>query len=723
MSHLLLKINLLSYWHVGSSAPASMDVDAEPAVTAEGLPVVPGRTLRGLLRDAAAFACSLEPSLGTDEDLIRWFGSRSQESENTDGDLARSQSARDVQAENRAEADNARARWTTTAGCLEVTNAELGRTPAEQTAFRKWARKKPAERAQLFHRIAQTSIDCDTGMGKGKSLRATRVCLPMPLYAEVSLTTPDRADSERLERLVKAALPYLIQLGRHRTRGLGRVQVTAETFAVKRGGKATHEPVASGKALVELVLVDDIVVSASAATAGGHRSLDTIPGGLLLGAVAKRLYGQQGIDSWRLFHSGAVQFGDALPLQDDGVVLEPIALSLHRQKNTKNEVKDFALQDRESATQWTQLRDGFGPMPKTASAEMTVHRVEKRFGLRTAMDNGVAANGQLFGYESLVGGQRFVATVSAQHDADLTAVLAAFDDQTLRLGRSRATEYGRVHCRILAHPLSQRQHLMGRSCLTLRAQSDLCLRDGDGQPTLQPSAEQLGLPASWKRDDKKTFVRTRTYRPFHGTRQRPGMERQVLRAGSVFAFVANGSPPLDDDAAKRVAEALDRGVGLFRAEGLGRVTVHDGSGPVRLADASLHADSIDYASTLTGHETYELAKARAAASESSDAREAGVEALFQVERLRKRLLKLHKSQWGALRQFATTAEDKNANRILTAFLGDAKERKKEWSELPGTNEALDELQKQLADKDREFLIRWAMKMSQARAERDQGGKA
>ena len=46
------KIEFFSYWHCGSGQTAGADVDELVVRDVSGLPFVPGRTLKGLLREA-----------------------------------------------------------------------------------------------------------------------------------------------------------------------------------------------------------------------------------------------------------------------------------------------------------------------------------------------------------------------------------------------------------------------------------------------------------------------------------------------------------------------------------------------------------------------------------------------------------------------------------------------------------------------------------------------
>ncbi len=61
----------------------------------------------------------------------------------------------------------------------------------------------------------------------------------------------------------------------------------------------------------EIVLTQPLIISQQAASAGAHQSLDYIPGSVLLGLVASRLYARLDADSaWTVFHSGRIVIPD-----------------------------------------------------------------------------------------------------------------------------------------------------------------------------------------------------------------------------------------------------------------------------------------------------------------------------------------------------------------------------------------------------------------------------
>lgn len=64
-------IQIYTYWHCGSGLAAGADVDLLPVKNKKGLPYVPGKTIKGLVREAAETICSLQ---NLDIDLNECFG-------------------------------------------------------------------------------------------------------------------------------------------------------------------------------------------------------------------------------------------------------------------------------------------------------------------------------------------------------------------------------------------------------------------------------------------------------------------------------------------------------------------------------------------------------------------------------------------------------------------------------------------------------------------------
>ncbi|MBK6948989.1 MAG: CRISPR-associated protein [Haliscomenobacter sp.] len=74
MKTIVYQIEFFSYWHVSSGLAGSTYADLLVNKTREGLPYIPGRTLKGLLREAAEVIKSFDEQMVTDAFILDVFG-------------------------------------------------------------------------------------------------------------------------------------------------------------------------------------------------------------------------------------------------------------------------------------------------------------------------------------------------------------------------------------------------------------------------------------------------------------------------------------------------------------------------------------------------------------------------------------------------------------------------------------------------------------------------
>ena len=186
MNKSILKFRLLSYWHMGSGFGEGANLDALVIRTAAGLPFIPGRTVKGLVREAVLTAeeCG-RLSAGTTDEL---FGTKAKE--------------------------HAQSRYETTPGLLCFSNATLG------SAMEEWAADHAAVTGHLYCQLSSTKIN-PSGIAADNTLRRIEAAVPLELTAEVTGAGSDPAWKSAL----RTALPLLRRVGSHRHRGLGRVEV------------------------------------------------------------------------------------------------------------------------------------------------------------------------------------------------------------------------------------------------------------------------------------------------------------------------------------------------------------------------------------------------------------------------------------------------------------------------------------------------------------------
>ena len=172
------KIQFYTDWHCGSGLAAGADVDALVVKDKDGLPFVPGKTIKGLVREAMVEMGNAEDSLI--DDVFGYFKDK----------------------------DNMEKSETF------FKNAELSETEKRAIITNKVSK-------YLYRNIASTAID-ENGIAKEHSLRKMEVVVPCELEGEILNV------SEDLVSQIKRALKYIKRLGQNRNRGLGRCTITLE---------------------------------------------------------------------------------------------------------------------------------------------------------------------------------------------------------------------------------------------------------------------------------------------------------------------------------------------------------------------------------------------------------------------------------------------------------------------------------------------------------------
>lgn len=308
-----------------------------------------------------------------------------------------------------------------------------------------------------------------------------------------------------------------------------------------------------------VTLTADVVVTANAATAGGHQALDYLPGSLFAGIAAHRRFDSE------LLWSGRVRFLDGHPrLHQSPTWRVPLAFHSIKGKEWQNQPPLSGLAElHDTIRQPVQWRSGY----MTADGQVT--QVVRQSRMKTAINREArrAAEGQLFGYESIPAGLTFMMGVQADTAQDLATVTALLGTE-VRLGRSRSAEYGQARLRAIDPPRVAPPVAQG-DLVALYLMSDLALQH-QGMPVLYPTPAMFGLPDSAVLWPEKCFLQTRRYTPWNAFYNAWTTERQVLVKGSVITFRV----PEADQHLTGLQQKLAGGTGLYREEGLGQILVN-----------------------------------------------------------------------------------------------------------------------------------------------------
>jgi len=202
-----LQIDILSYWHAGTGGTSGRHVDRVVDKTAAGLPLLNGKHIKGLLRDAVArsyhWGWFTESPLPTHSgDLIQWlFGTRNEAN------------------------DDDSSRFTTESGKIFIGNALL--PEADQNILN----NAPLLCSSLYRDLFSTAIDSDSetgvsrGIAKDNSLRGIEVVVPVTLYADVDCDLP-KDQAEAIFEMLKQAISLIDHVGGKRNSGLGRAKLS-----------------------------------------------------------------------------------------------------------------------------------------------------------------------------------------------------------------------------------------------------------------------------------------------------------------------------------------------------------------------------------------------------------------------------------------------------------------------------------------------------------------
>lgn len=350
-----------------------------------------------------------------------------------------------------------------------------------------------------------------------------------------------------------------------------------------------------------LQALDPLVVSSFAGSETSHATLDYLPGSALLGALASAAveagWDTAGPQFRRCFLLGEISFGDGNPSVDGTTPSVPAPRSWATIKGQQGfagggdrpaNVFDLAVcrlmhPGSHFEVQWKALLErglpGLDSPESAQSAKLedvregyiagaSYFRVAAQVRSHTAIEPGKrsSAEGQLYSYESIPAGTRFMAGLRCT-DKALLDRLAELVKQgcVLGVGRARSAGYGRVRVNkatVGALELDGTS-FSGPAVLTLH--SDVVLPHGcRGIEDLLQQFHGIGAANSCR----GAWALTRTVQAFHGQWGLPRDTAVAITRGSVFLL------ELDEQVFNELAALRSSGVGLRTHEGFGRFSLN-----------------------------------------------------------------------------------------------------------------------------------------------------
>ena len=376
-------------------------------------------------------------------------------------------------------------------------------------------------------------------------------------------------------------------------------------------------------------LAEPVIVAKKSEVANAFETHPTIPGTVLLGALANRVAKRTQISPnsaahqqfVQMFFRGGISVTGLLPNQETSLLFPSVPapkawaqcelypLFARETADNPHPLHDLSLADKEKCECGNKLNPVTGFI-NLAGVNREYHGINTREEIHTQMNRktGRVNEGDLYTYEMIEAGQWFVGELRCapgmwmqlQNSTELRAN-SAF---TLRLGKATRRGYGLTHFYLeeldetepltwTEWELSERipsQNAEEPRGLTMLFLTDAILTDDWGR--FVHSVDQKMLAKLLKIDaghikKVEAFVSSRSVDSFNTHRRMPRWRDEVIVAGSMLRFTLAG---ITDEAVEKALHAVETsGIGLRRQEGFGIVAFNH---PVFLENPNMNGVSL-----------------------------------------------------------------------------------------------------------------------------------
>lgn len=317
----------------------------------------------------------------------------------------------------------------------------------------------------------------------------------------------------------------------------------------------------------KVTFLSDVVLNKTSNTEGKIENLDFITGSVFLGIVAKGKGYDEFEDSFDVFHSGKVRFGEATPFYNEKLCLKvPFCFFNPKLDKEKQEIynnhfvnySDQIMKDK----QLKQIRSGY------MTKDFELFELDYRYTQKSSHDKNLrrSKDSSMFGYNALPKGLiwgfsvKFDDDISVQNIEKIINSLCGLH----YLGKSKTAQYSKVLIEKIGNlKEEQKIDIEVKETTYLYVNSSLALFENE-MPTFLPSKKSLGLK-NGDVDWGKTQIRTKIFTPYNSKRQNKDNARLVIEKGSVIAL---------KNASKEDIEICLNGVGGFLSEGYGEFLIN-----------------------------------------------------------------------------------------------------------------------------------------------------
>lgn len=491
-----ITITMESDWHIGTGAGKAKEVDRLVRKDKKGLPIIPGRTLKGILKDSAeVIAGGLG---GTWPDWVdHVFGDSPAELWQTEEGSPRSPLP----------------------GALDIRSAEL--SPALRSALAADQGLIPF----LYTTRPGVAVSKE-GVAKDDFLRLEeRTRGGLTLTARASLEGSEDSIN-KATALLAAAAAWTVRLGGKRRRGAGKCTIVIEgmTSAAAAGvidkdpGSPPEvvQPESSSSAgngveptstfRLKLRTLSPLCMT-SKVEGNVVFSNDCIPGGMLLGAIGSAM-GEKAAAFWKAVDAGNVRVSFGMPRFGESRGL-PMPFAIEHRKGDEKKIRNGFIAVREAY--WKQARKGYWAKSgeefiwDSPKKSVISHNV-----IEDQHQRPTSAVGGVFTYHSVDSHTPYECLVTLP-----SSLAKELEGKTLRIGRSKSVEYGEVQVEsVEAYEAGTKDD--SRTEVSMQVVSPLLLRDkrtGVWVPTLErlltELKDKLGVEPTVQENDRGPMVELR----------------------------------------------------------------------------------------------------------------------------------------------------------------------------------------------------------------------
>lgn len=518
--YMKINIKLRSYWSIGSGKGGNSN-DSLILKDKYGLPYLPGKTLKGLLRDA------LKDGSVNNKIIIKLLGH-----EKGEEDLNH--------------------------GILRINSARINKEEIE---------KIKGLSPQIFTTKTSNSLDKNK-QTEEHSLRTLDRAIPVELESFITHKNNGSFKNDEINA-IETGCKMLRKLGENRQRGLGSCVVTLDNINNYSETSKEITPLQKGNTLVlRCTLNDPVVLVKKEKTGQNIESLDYLPGGLIRGIMAQYLFTSKPTNVDDIIFNNIVQFGDGNLVINDKRAYK-IPFSYYRSKDEDEEKFKNFHHIKGWGKKIKQVRNGY--IVKNNNDELEYKLIEYGSAIKSERNSKTNSSekGGLFTYHYLKEDQTFEFEISSENQSYLNDIKTHLQDKIFYIGKSKSAEFGGSIQLSVTGFKSQTTEV--KSSNIIYADSNICFVNEYGDFTTTDIIENFTKEEDVKIDWLKSQIRTRTYTPYNAHRNNWDSERLIIEKGSVIVL-------------SKAVNLSNASVGCFQNEGFGKIIILNDSSVIPISE-------------------------------------------------------------------------------------------------------------------------------------------